>query len=67
MMMMMMMMIMMIVYVNTHITSMYTGVTPLMYASAGGYPEVVKYLIDKGAQVNLRHKSGENKVDQLPL
>ena len=34
------------------------GVTPLMYAAAGGFPDVVKYLIEKNANVNLKHKSG---------
>ena len=30
----------------------YEGVTPLMYASQGGYNSIVKLLIDKGASVD---------------
>jgi len=49
---------------NTALTSgTMEGVTPLMAAAAGGYVEVVKLLLAKGADVNARDSQGSGAVD----
>eukprot|EP00833_Pecoramyces_ruminatium_P006952 jgi/Orpsp1_1/1180984/evm.model.c7180000075357.2 len=38
------------------------GNTPLMYACQGGYEEIVKYLIEKGANINAKNNKGETPL-----
>jgi len=41
----------------------HTGTTPLLYAASYGHPAMVKWLLDKGANINVQHKyTGETAL-----
>ena len=44
---------------DKNIRNTYSGSTPLMYAAASGYFDIVRYLVEQGANVNLRNNIGE--------
>ena len=43
---------------------MYLGMTPLHYSADNGHVAVVKYLVDHGADVNIKDGGGEYRVYQ---
>lgn len=44
-----------------------SGLTPLMAASSGGYVEVVKFLLNKGAEANRKDASGRTALQRAQL
>ncbi len=44
-----------------------SGLTPLMAASSGGYVEVVKFLLSKGAEANRKDSNGRTALDRAKL
>ena len=45
-------------------TILYLGWTPLHYSAQYGHVAVVKYLVDHGADVNIKNINGEYRVYQ---
>ena len=43
-------------------TVLYSGWTPLYYSAEYGNVDVVKYLVDHGAEVNILDTNGEYRV-----
>ena len=48
-----------------NIMFLFKGKTPLMYAASGGRLEVVKYLVNNGANVNDKDKDGKFSIHYL--
>jgi uncharacterized protein len=43
-----------------------SGLTPLMFATSGGQPKVVQFLLEHGADPNARNKDGQSPLHMLP-
>ena len=48
---------------NTDLVSTYSNITPLMWLASNGNIEGVKYIVEKGADINIRDEDGKIALD----